>query len=115
MGRDAGSLGQAATNVDSGDDILPVDIALMLILTKRRMPRYGAMSTSGWKLHDTIIAEEAEEAFRAKTYTIRLEAAPFPSLAYQMDSVTGIRFTSRLTSHPTPTRGMGTEAAGGYY
>lgn len=72
--KDAASLGHAAV-VESEDNIPPVNISLTLTLTKRRMSRYGAMSTTGWKLHDTTLAEEA---FRSKMCSIRLEKGTFP-------------------------------------
>ncbi|MBE3042646.1 hypothetical protein IMZ48_08730 [Candidatus Bathyarchaeota archaeon] len=73
--RDAASLERAVAADDSGDGIPPVDIALTVTLSNRRMPQYGAMSTAGWELHDTILAKGA---FRAKTHAVRVERGTFP-------------------------------------
>ena len=93
--QDAAALEQI---VDCADDIPPVDIALTL--AGRHMPRYGNMSiTDRWPFLDTSLAQEA---FRCKTYTIRLEKGTFPIVGRTAGDGYCYWYSLRLHFEPSP-------------
>lgn len=93
--QDAASLDQV---VADKDDLPPVGIELTL--TERRIPEYFGISTETWTLQDTTLEQDA---FRAKTYTIRLEKGAFPVIARNDEvNMNCLWYAFHLNIEPSP-------------
>ena len=73
-----------------------------MTLAKRRIARMRRPERQGWRMNESVLTDEA---FRPKTYTVRLEKgnflAPFDAIGQREDQYTP-RFALRLAFDPSP-------------